>query len=757
VASEAPDERPPRKDGMPVATGSDAPAGAAGEAAAAAAASEGRAEGITEAEAIRSLGTRIPEREDWVHALGVLQSLFRRHGDDLSLHIDSVNVFNDEIRLAKGDFAIGHRLTGSTPGDRDDTDAVLGLDRAVLDASITGYVRPPGFNAALEILTSRHMLILSGHQGSGRETAALALLAQAAKRDQLHLLDGANLVSERAWECGPHGTGFFVASLESAVAGRLDDTWLRRTATRLADAANFMVVVTGHLRGSLATASTGTDFVFDDLGLPDPVTVVRRKARGSLHPDLVASLEIWLADDEVLTLLTEEGSPSFLVRAAAAAAEALNAEEDPTAAIRKLLDPHARVQAWFARHDLPEEPDYQQLVLPVAVSVLEDSSYLTVTDAAIALYRQLLPNEKGPPLLRFRRSLGEQQQWIQIAVPEVSASPYGDPSPELVSFRSRLMGTAVLRYAWTQIDGMRPAMTAWLLDLGDHPDIDVRARAAASAGLLATLDFSYVLHSFIYPWAVDPVPAARASAAIALAVPGRSSRFAERVWELLRQWAAATADGPGRRLPWTAAEAAGGILGQTRPAEALSVLGEVLNREEWDSLLALVLAILNLAESGCVPEVLRALTDWSDPMDGSPPVIKALLAFVITARTPCPPDPSSDTDGKARPGLAVGGRTWPVLLTCAEDNQNALCDLWGRSLSAKQVRPLALDALRIWLEIASDDGTAMRPLSRLITAIARLGGKHPDRLEYYLEKWATDPKKPVRSARQLLTAVTVAR
>jgi len=171
----------------------------------------------------------------------------------------------------------------------------------------------------------------------------------------------------------------------------------------------------------------------------------------------------------------------------------------------------------------------------------------------------------------------------------------------------------------------------------------------------------------------------------------------------------------------------------------------------------LVLAILNLAESGCVPDVLRALIDWSDPMDGSPPVIKALLAFVITARTPCPPDPSGDTAAEARPGFAAGERLWPVLLTCAEDNQNALRDLWGRSLSAKQVRPLALDALRTWVEIAGDDGTAMRLVSTLITAIARLGGKHPARLEYYLEKWATDPKKPVRSARQLLTAVAGAR
>jgi len=192
--------------------------------------------------------------------------------------------------------------------------------------------------------------------------------------------------------------------------------------------------------------------------------------------------------------------------------------------------------------------------------VLEDSSYLTVTDAAITLYRQLLPGEKGPPPFRFRRSLGEQQQWIQTVVPEAPATPYGDPSPEQVRFRNPFMGTAVLRYAWTQVDGMRPAMTAWLLDLGDHPDVDVRARAAASAGLLATLDFSYVLHSFIYPWAVDPVPEVRACAYRAgcagpqPALCGTGLGTAATVGGCNRRWAGRQAavdrGGGGRRHPW---------------------------------------------------------------------------------------------------------------------------------------------------------------------------------------------------------------
>ena len=94
-------------------------------------------------------------------------------------------------------------------------------------------------------------------------------------------------------------------------------------------------------------------------------------------------------------------------------------------------------------------------------------------------------------------------------MPAEPATSYGDPSPELLRFRSPRLRAAVLQHAWTWMDGMRPALTGWLRELGRHPDVEVRARAAATTGLLATLDFSYVLHRFVYPWAVSPSPATR--------------------------------------------------------------------------------------------------------------------------------------------------------------------------------------------------------------------------------------------------------
>jgi biopolymer transport protein ExbB/TolQ len=80
-------------------------------------------------------------------------------------------------------------------------------------------------------------------------------------------------------------------------------------------------------------------------------------------------------------------------------------------------------------------------------------------------------------------------------------------------------------------------------------------------------------------------------------------------------------------------------------------------------------------------------------------------------------------------------------------------DLWGRAFTAKPVRPLALEALRSWLELADRDEAAVAPVSRVVEAVVRLGGKHPERMEYYLEQWASDLKKPVRSAQRVLAVI----
>lgn len=756
---------------------------------------EGR---VTEQEAIAALSSSLAAREELARSMNILDALLRRMGGDPTLRIGSINVFNDEIQVGEGDFTIGV----GTPRDleaRREPNSMVPIDDAYIDGQTEAYVRPPGFRVALDILGARNLLILSGPRGTGRKAAALALLLQVCNRRQLKLLAGSALLVERGWTCGAEGTGFLVTLHEPAAVGRVDDVWLQQTAQRLKDTGNYMVVVTGTPCGSLAAAASRPDFVFEELGVPDTVSVMRKRAQLTVSAARAGDLDLLLARADVAEVLGADNSPRFAARVAVLLAKALNDGQDMAAVLQALRNPADQVQAWFERYDRTDDIEYRQIVLPIAVSVLEDSSYLTVTDAATMLYQRLFPDLADPPPLRFRRALREHHRWIELAEADEAMARYMDTQSELLRFRSPLIRPAVLQYAWTWLDGIRPALGGWLGDLVRHPDVDVRARAATATGLLATLDFSYALHQFLHPWAVGSSAAARGCAALALSVPGHSPRHQARVWALLRQWAAEAPGVAGRRLACTAAQAVGGILGRDQPHDAFNVLNEVLKRDEWESLTELVLAVVNLAENGCAADVLMALLDWSEPDDGSAPVIKALAAFALTARIPtyaraaAPLAPKAHSGATRLPsirarsrltGTAVTSRDasmesmerlpgppsdgdqaeaalshrselpnmprWPALLKEAKEHPAAVRDLWGRALAAKPVRPLALEALRDWLELADRDDTALLPVSRVIRSVAGLGGKHPDRIEYYLDRWGHDPKKPIRAAQRLL-------
>lgn len=522
--------------------------------------------GTTEEEALRALSGAAAIRDERVRAASIVDELFRRLGDDPGPRIGSVNVFDGKVEVAEGDFTIGAGKA-ARPAELRAAEAVALLETAFVERRAATYVRPAGFERALDILAGRHLLVLCGPQGSGREATALALLMETAAHSQLHLVSSTALLAEHGWSCGEPGTGFAVAPLDLAAAGQLDDVWLEQTAKRLSDAGNFMVVVAGVPSGAFATADRRADFAFEHLGAPDAMAILAKRAKIAIHPSRMPALLTLLSRSDVRETLDADASPAFAARMARAITDALNEHKDIEQTVRALRSPAAQVQAWFDRYDGEAEADYRQLVLPIAVSVLEDSSYLTVTDAAVALYRQLFPEEEGPPPLRFRRSLREQQQWIQLTS---SGSTYA-PECEVLRFRSPQLRSAVLRHTWTWLDGIRPALSTWLDELAAHPAVDVRARTAASAGLLAMLDFPYVLHHFLYSWAVSRSAAARDCAALALTIPGRNAQYETQVWALLRQWAADGPERSGSQLAGTAAEAAGSVLGRHRALDALGV------------------------------------------------------------------------------------------------------------------------------------------------------------------------------------------
>jgi hypothetical protein len=336
-----------------------------------------------------------------------------------------------------------------------------------------------------------------------------------------------------------------------------------------------------------------------------------------------------------------------------------------------------------------------------------------------------------------------EQPWLELT----------SDTPAVVRFRSPQMQSVVLDYAWHELDGMRPALEKWLRELVAHVDVEVRARAAAAAGMLALQDFQHTLQRFLRPWASSRSFVVRYSAAIALSVIGQASTHTERVWTLLRQWTSDVRSATGKRLAATAGNAAGGLLGTAEPLRALRLLRDLAEADDWALLQPVVLSICQLANTGSSAEVLDALLDWTDSDSDSSDdelVVKGLTAFGFTARE----------QAFASAGDEADAPTWPLLLAdtgmrvVADERFAVLGELWGRALANRPARGLALEALREWVRTVDRDPTAYPALLALLDIVADRSDRDFERLHHHLDRWESDGEDPSPTAGLLRDALT---
>lgn len=665
----------------------------------------------SEEDALAQLRGESTSRQDIARAVEIISRRMRLL-DEADVRVGTVNMFNGPVDVG-GDFTTG----GARRTRKAGTERVPASH--VADYT-TAYVRPLGYEDALNTLRDNNLLVLVLGSGTGRDAATYALLT--------------TLLGKEATLCAPtafgptwsvpdtDGQAYLVADADVT---KLDDAWLSRISERLCATKSYLVLCTTQLGGSLAEATRRAEFVVDTLRAPDPKLVVRARL---LHLGVVEESEVDERLDgwDVESVLAERPRPRFAVQVATAIAEAIEAGQDVRAALARLNDPVSQVDEWFADHDKPE-----QIAFAVAAAVLEESTYLTLSDAAVSLFEALAPPQISPPPLRFRRRMAAEQPWLELT----------GGAPAVVRFRSPQMQSVVLDYAWHELDGMRPALEEWLRDLVAHPDVEVRARAAAAAGMLAVQDFQHTLQRFIRPWASSKSFVVRHSAAIALSVIGQAPTHTERVWTLLRQWTSDVHSAAGKRLAATAGNAAGGLLGTAEPQRALRVLRDLSETDDWALLQPVVLSVFQLADTGSSTEVLDALLDWTEPDSDSELVVKGLTAFAFTAREQA----FASADGEAG---------WPRLLADMNKHFTALSDLWGRALSNRPVRGLALEALREWVRTVDRDPTAYSLLLALLGDVADRGDRDFERLHYHLDRWESDAEDPSQAAGLLRDALT---
>jgi len=658
-----------------------------------------------------------------------------RHRGDV--HIGTLAMFHD-VEVG-GDFSVGGGRAGRPRAARDD----VRIDAATLSAHRDRYVRPSGYAGALRRLRERRLLVLAVPVGTGRDAAALNLLIEALDAEDG---DGAcfrvadpEAAAAGEWTPSARGAGHVIdldvraEGRDPVVASGIDEEWIEATARRVRDADGYLVVLTGSPTGALLEAAAHSPHVLTTLGELDPVTVFTHRVLGP-DPDPSELEDLHRSLDEAggFHLLARQPQPRTAVRLA----DAFGEGGDLAAAVRALSDPAAQVHAWFGRHRSAEATCFA-----LAAAVLEGAGYLTVSDAAVELYRQLDPEAADPSDLRFRERLGTDHPWIELG----GGAPAAPGAPSRVRFTDDLLQPAVLGYAWQYLDGARGPLLRWLRRLTDHRDIEVRGRAAVATGLIARCDLDHALHRFLRSWAGAERRTTREAVAAALGLLASEPELTGPVWSLLESWAEEEGSPFQNRLRHTAAGAVGGPLGAREPERALALLRAVLDDEKWRGLITVSLAMLQLVELGRETEVLGALLEWSRPQDDSPLVAQALSVFVFIATAPVP-----------WTYLPDGGSDRPLLVADGGRHRRHLEELWARALARKPAQELALDALRdLVLGADGDDPAALDAIRGLLAGVAARGGRHRQRLDWYLGAWASDADRPSRAAASLRRALNL--
>ncbi|WP_369147189.1 hypothetical protein [Streptomyces sp. R44] len=696
---------------------------------------------VSESDALRSLaegsGTDDPERSEAQRAGAIADLIAQRLSADASgTRIGTLALFNDTVS-----FGGGFHTDGGRGATRHGSGSVSALTSAELTDHTELFVQPDGYDSALAALCERRLLVLTGRSGSGREATAVNLLAEALVLGGAEgggichrLLDPAAVLTP-GWE-PPVGNSGYLALVEDGPAGARDFTALPRRLHAVVAALRAHgchLVLTGGQDLAVAVRGDGGESVAEHVLTPvDPLAVLERRVLGhGATPEARTRLRAELAAGGVVDTLREMPAARHAARLAADIA----AGRDVPAAAAALRDPSDQVRAWFDRHRNPEA-----VAFALAAAVLEDSGYLTVAEAAVKLRAALATPEPAPPDVRFRDRLGDEQQWIRL-----DADGFGPPR---VRFRNAMLGQVVLVYAWTGLDGWREPLLAWLRRLLDHSDLEVRARAAIAAGVLAWADHHYAVHRFLTRWAAETSWPLRQAAATALGVAGSREESAEAVWELLHGWARGGSSARQRRLAGTAANAVGGLLGRAAPERAVAVLHDALDRDDdWGTLPSVAWGGVHLLHQGQAGTLLDAYLKWSEPQDLSPMVVKSLSAFLFATTRPY--EGGADGPVAGVPGV-------PLLLSGLPAHRRAVGELWARSLARRPMQDTALLALRDWIDVYAEEGGpgTLDALGGLLRDIARKPGSHRERLAWWLNKWAHERDRPSRNAALLHRRLT---
>lgn len=614
----------------------------------------------------------------------------------------------------------------------------------MLDKIRMVYVQTSLYRDAHALLHDAHIVVLWGQSHLGKRATAIHLLLSADVDKILELhpdIDVHKILKDEP----EAGTGYIVDTMTTFTAPELTPSSLAQLGAYLKDKNSYLVITVDR---EVSLARKGLDeqiIIWTER--PDSMQLLQNHFAWYLSTEekVARALQV-CQDDPVRELLGTQRLPHELDHLAQLISRVVRNKIGLDEALSSFAARASKqVEEWFETHISTEQRTFM-----IALAVLSGAKYQAVSDADARLQEFLAHGSAESGSSAPEAFFKSRKQKVETALAHLSQgyedTEFGRTPIEIVELDNPVLQPAVLRYIWTEYDGLRSPLVDWLRELGTKSNYDVRIRVAAAAGELSKYDFTYIKEQVLTPWATHADKRARAAAAFALGIPAWEGNLAPQVLGLLHHWSTLPNNW---RLNWTAAAAYGGLVGLRFPDTALRGLQNIAQLEDLRLFSVVSRSVVNLVYAReATPDdylkILDSIVDWTKPPVSKIVTLTGLLVFL-------------DLIEEARTDAVPDAESWPALLWLSQGNPaltDKITELWRRALNTKASRKSALETLRKIVKEADDDARLKLPLEQILTEMVRQGTqREQERLRYFLNCWADDPRGESPSARHLRTVL----
>jgi hypothetical protein len=312
---------------------------------------------------------------------------------------------------------------------------------------------------------------------------------------------------------------------------------------------------------------------------------------------------------------------------------------------------------------------------------------------------------------------------------------YGESRIKTVLFTEQEAPLAVLSHIWHEYDLYAEATLQWLCELGNHPNFEVRLRAAAVAGQLAIYEFRPVREKILSPWARSDKQAVQRLATLALTVVAydEGEEISQQALNLLHHWSSLQ-NAP--RLQWTSIAAYGSYIGLLFPQKALDNLKIIAQSGDGRLFSDIAQATTSLFDAGQQVSnlqflVLNTLKEWADKDRKTAIYRLSLLIFWGLMR---------------ESWIIKNDVRQPTLLWLAKKSQafeDLIVYLMRNALNLEFTRDLILPEIFSWLKFVDKQQSLYKTLARIIFTLASRG-RECERICSYLNRWSRSSESAIQ-------------